>query len=213
MPNKILLVGGGGHCKSVLDTLLATRNYDEIAIIDKKEYIGKKILSVPIIGDDGDLPILINKGYKNAFISVGSIGNPLLRVKLTSQIEELGFKIPNVIDPSAMVSSHAILGNGVFVGKNTVINAGSFIHKGAIINSSSVIEHDCEVGEFSHIAPGSILCGSVKIGARTHIGAGSVIKQYINIGSESLVGLGSTVLKDINNNVVAYGNPCREVLQ
>jgi sugar O-acyltransferase (sialic acid O-acetyltransferase NeuD family) len=213
MPEKILLIGGGGHCKSVLDTLLTTKLYDEIAIIDIKENIGKKILSVPIVGDDHDLPQFIEKGYNHAFISLGSIGNPIVRVKLTTLIEELGFEIPNIIDHSAIVSNHTILENGIYIGKNAVINAGSFIHKGAIINSSSIIEHDCIVGEFSHIAPGAVLCGDVKVGARTHVGARSVIKQQINIGSDSMIGMGSSVLADINNNIVAYGNPCREVLQ
>lgn len=213
MSKKILLLGGGGHCKSVLDALLTSKLYDEVAIIDRTESIGEKILSVPIIGDDKDLPSLFDNGFKSAFISVGSVGNPDVRVQLTSLIENLGFEIPNIVDPTAVVSRHATLGNGIFIGKNAVVNAGSFIHKGAIINSSSIIEHDCIVEEFSHIAPGAVLCGNVKVGAGAHIGANSVVKQQINIGADSIIGMGSCVLTNINNNAIAYGNPCREALQ
>ncbi|WP_273130286.1 acetyltransferase [Bacillus weihaiensis] len=211
MSKKILLIGGGGHCKSVLDALLTTDKYSKIVIIDQKENIGETILSVPIVGCDDDLPRLYQQGFTEAFITVGSIGNPKLRVQLFNLVEKIGFHVPNIIDETAIISKYANLSRGVFVGKNAVINAGSFIHKGAIINTSVIIEHDCLVDEFSHIAPGTVLCGDVKIGNRTHIGANSVIKQQTSIGENTIIGMGSTVLTDIGNNTIAYGNPCKEV--
>lgn len=211
MSRKILLVGGGGHCKSVLDALLTTGKYSNIGIIDQKENVGEKILSVPIVGCDDELPRFYQEGFTHAFVTVGSIGNPKLRMKLFHLIERSGFHIPNIIDETAIISDHALLCKGIFVGKNAVINAGSFIHKGAIINTSVIIEHDCLVEEFSHIAPGTVLCGHVKIGKRSHIGANSVIKQQTNIGKNTIIGMGSTVLTDIGNNTIAYGNPCKEV--
>lgn len=211
MSKKILLVGGGGHCKSVLDALLTANKYSNIGIVDQKENIGKTILSVPIVGCDDDLPRLNEEGFTHAFVTVGSIGNPKLRVKLFYLIEKLGFHIPNIIDETAIISEYAELNKGIFVGKNAVINTGSFINKGAIINTSVIIEHDCLVEEFSHIAPGTVLCGDVKIGKRAHIGANSVIKQQTSIGENTVIGIGSTVLTDIRNNTIAYGNPCKEV--
>ncbi|NWQ39156.1 acetyltransferase [Bacillus sp. EB106-08-02-XG196] len=211
MYNKILLIGGGGHCKSVIDTLLKTNQYSDIGVIDQEENIGESVLGVPIIGCDEDLSRLYKTGFNEAFVTVGSVGNPKLRLKLFILLEKIGFKIPNIVDRTAHVSNQAKLDNGIFIGKNTVINAGSFIHNGAIINTSAVIEHDCIIEEFSHIAPGAVLCGHVRIGAKTHIGAKSVIKQQISIGSNTMIGMGSVVLNDIGNGVVAYGNPCKEV--
>lgn len=209
MNKKILLVGGGGHCKSVLDSLLETKEFSEIGIIDKKEFFGKEILGVPIIGSDNDLPRLYQEGFSYAFVSVGSIGNPTLRIKLFKILEEIGFEIPNIVDKTAIISHYASLDKGIFVGKNAVINAGAFINKGVIINTFALIEHDCTIEEFSHIAPGSVLCGEVQIGAKTHIGANSSIMQQVKIGSNSIIGMGSVVLKDIDHNVTAYGNPCK----
>lgn len=213
MSNKILLVGGGGHCKSVLDSMLETKLYSEIGVIDKKENIGNKILDISIIGCDEELPNLYREGFKTAFVTVGSIGNPKIRIKLFNILEKIGFEIPNIIDTTAIVSDCAMLDKGIFVGKNAVINAGSFIHKGAIINTSTIIEHDCIVEEFAHIASGAVLCGEVRVGTNTHIGANSVIKQQTMIGSNTIVGMGSTVLADIREDVIAYGNPCKEVQQ
>ena len=210
MNRKLLLIGGGGHCKSVLDSLLLLNRYVEIGIIDKKEHIGELILNIPIIGDDDDLTELYHRGYREAFITLGSIGSPQNRVRLFEMIEKIGFNIPNIIDLTAVISKDVKLSKGIFIGKNSAINVGAYIGKGSIINTSSTIEHDCSVGDFVHISPGSILCGEVQVGDHTHIGARSVIKQGLKIGSNSIIGMGSVVLNDVSNNVVAYGNPCRE---
>lgn len=211
MSKKILLIGGGGHCKSVLDSLLGTEDYSDIGIIEKEESLGDQILGVPIIGCDDDLPRLYQAGFTHAFVTVGSIGNPKLRIKLFSTLEKIGFELPNIIDKTAVISQHIKLDKGIFVGKNAVINAGSSINRGAIINTSTLIEHDCVVEDFVHIAPGSILCGGVHIGRETHIGAKSVIKQQIRIGSKTVIGMGSIVLRDIGSNIIAFGHPCKEV--
>jgi len=211
MNKKILLIGGGGHAKVVLDSLLSQNQYLEIGIIDKKENIGKRILGIEIIGTDEDLTMLYSKGYNYAFVTVGSIGTPQLRIKLQKLIKEIGFIIPNIIDQTAMVSRDVFLEEGIYIGKGAIINAGTIIKKGAIINTRAIIEHDCVIGEFVHIAPGSVISGEVVIGDNTHIGANSVIKQQVIIGENTLIGIGSVVVKNLKNNIIAYGNPCREV--
>lgn len=215
---KILLIGAGGHCISVLDSLLSSYQYQDIGIIDKLNEnvdplgnINKSIMGVPIIGDDDDLELLFHKGYKEAFITVGSVGDVSLRKRLYYKVKEIGFKIPNIIDKSSVVSSNITLGEGIFIGKRAIINACINIGNLSIINTSSIIEHGCAIGEFVHVAPGTILCGNVSIGSETHIGAGSVIKQGIQIGTKTMIGMGSVVLNDLRDNIVAYGNPCREV--
>lgn len=210
MGEKLLLIGGGGHCKSVLDTILSMETYSDVAIIDLKENIGKTVLGVPIIGTDDDLANLFDTGYRHAFITLGSIGTPRLRKILYEAIHEIGFIIPNVIDPSATVSEHVSISEGVFVGKGAIVNAGSTIEACAIINSGAIIEHDCIVGAFAHVAPGATLCGDVTIGTDSHIGANAVVRQGLAIGSNVLIGIGSVVVGDIQDHIIAFGNPCRE---
>ena len=208
MNNRILLIGGGGHCKSVLDSLITSSNFTDIAIIDTKENFGKEILNRKTIGTDDDLEKLFDEGYQNAFITVGSIGDTLIRRKLFDMVKRIGFNIPNIIDSSATVSENVKIDRGIFIGKNAVINAGVKIGEGAIINTGAIVEHDCIVDEFVHIAPGAVLCGDVVTEDNVHIGARAVIKQQIRIGSNSIIGMGSVVLSDIPPNSVAYGNPC-----
>ena len=208
MNKKILLVGGGGHCKSVLDTLLEKNDYAEIGIIEKDDFISNSIMGVPILGCDDDLPNFYLRGYEFAFLTVGNL---FLRIKLFNILSEIGYKIPIIIDSSAKVSKNANIEKGVFIGKNCVVNAGVEIKRGAIINSGAIVEHDCYIGEFSHIAPGAVLCGEVSIGNNSHLGANSCVKQQVRIGSNSIIGMGSVVIKNIHDSVLAYGSPCKEV--
>ncbi|NCC70145.1 acetyltransferase [bacterium] len=207
MNKKILLIGAGGHCKSVLDTLLNLAEYSEIGIIEKENKQTPSLLNIPIIGYDDDLPRLFDLGYKYAFITVGDLG---LRENLFKILNSIGFTFPKIIDKTAIVSHYAQIDEGTFVGKKAIINSNAIIGKNVIINSGVIIEHDCVVKSFSHIAPGSVLCGSVEIGKNTHIGANSTVKQEIIIGDNSIIGISSAVTKNIKSNVIAYGNPCKE---
>jgi sugar O-acyltransferase (sialic acid O-acetyltransferase NeuD family) len=217
MPEKhnLLLIGGGGHCRSVIDSLRSNNRYDKIGIIEKRndlEDTKSTLDGIPIIGFDDELELFKGYGYDEAFITVGSIGNSKIRKKLFEKISKLGYKIPNIIDETSTVSDCIQLGKGIFIGKSVIVNAGANIKNGAIINSGSIIEHDCFVGEYVHISPGSILCGNVSIGSESHIGAGSIIKQSVSVGNNTVIGMGSVVLSDFGSYKKAYGNPCKEVV-
>lgn len=212
------MLGTGGHCLSVLDSLKALDLYEEIGLVVKNannlnEAMTKtdNFKGIHIAGSDDDLHILFKEGYTDAFITVGSIGNTLIRRNLYQKIKRIGFNIPNIIDKTAVVSPDVILGEGIYAGKRAVINTGSKIGNCSIINTMALVEHECSIGDFVHIAPGSILCGGVTVGENTHIGAGSIIKQETSIGSDTIIGMGSVVVSSIGNCAIAYGNPCKEV--
>ncbi len=208
MGKKLLLIGGGGHCHSVLDAVLGGATYDEIGIIDSFD---SSYLGVSVVGNDDDIPALLKAGWTDAFITVGSVGDTGIRRRLYEMVKEYGLIIPTIIDPTAIIGKGVKIEEGVFVGKRAVINAGSIIGSCAIINSGAIIEHDCEIGIFSHISSGTILCGQVMIGEDSHIGAGSVVRQLTEIGDKVLIGAGSVVVKNIPDYVKAYGNPCKVV--
>lgn len=211
MNNKLLLLGGGGHCTSIIDTLLQLQSYSEIGIVEKQGTETASILSVPVVGEDKDLQSLFAHGYTHAFVSLGSIGNVVVRKNLFNTSITIGFIIPNIIDASAQVSPHTQLCSGIFVGKRVVINAGTIVGDCAILNTSATIDHHCSIGAFSHISPGAVLCGDVHVGKNTHIGAHSVIRQNVSIGNDVVIGMGSVVLHDIPDGVIAYGNPCKVI--
>lgn len=208
---EIILLGGGGHCKSVIDAILGANAYRIAGIIDIKEKLGTKVAGIEIIGTDEELNYYFHQGIKKAFITLGSIGNPKLRQKLYKSAKEIGYLFPCIIDRTAIISQSAVLGEGTFVGKGAIINSEAVIGSQCIINTGVIIEHDCKIGDFCHIAPGSTLSGGVTVGDAVHIGTNSTVIQNINIWENSIIGAGSVVVSDIASNVLAYGNPCREV--
>ncbi len=212
MANKIVLLGGGEHCKSVLDTLRSSCHYDEIFISDPSLEIGLDIYGAKVVGGDDFLARLINEDVKYAFVTTGSVGNLKsleLRRRLYYKAKDLGFKFPNIIDNSAIVSDSAKLQEGVFVGKRVVINTDACIGNTSIINTGAIVEHECVVGDFSHVSIGAVLAGTVRLGENTFIGANATIIQGKTIGMNSVVGAGALVNRDLPDNCVAVGVPVR----
>lgn len=208
---KILLVGGGGHCRSVADCLRTADPEAVLGIIERPGTVPQSVHGIPVVGCDDDLPRLLSEGWTDAVITLGSVGNPARRRSLFHHLKELGFHIPVVADSSAVIGRHTEIGEGTFLGKRTVVNAGTKIGVCAIINTGAVLEHDCTVGDFAHVSPGTVLCGEVTVGEGAHVGAGSVVRQQIQIGAGALIGIGSAVVSNIPANCIAYGTPCKVV--
>jgi len=209
MKNKILLIGGGGHCRVILDTLSSDRKYLVAGIIDVQQKVGLKIFETSVIGTEKDLAKYHKAGIKDCFISMGSVGDPKLRVKFYRLAKRIGFSFPNIISPLATVSKRASFGEGNFIAPGVIINAGTVISDNCIINTGAIIEHDCIIDNFVHIAPGVVLSGGVEIGQYSHIGTGSIVIQGIKIGANAVIGAGSLVVEDIKSKVIAYGSPCK----
>ncbi|HJB24199.1 MAG TPA: acetyltransferase [Candidatus Jeotgalibaca pullicola] len=205
---KVLLIGGGAHCASVIDTMNQQAFYEPVGILDIPEKIGKSILGVPIVGTDSDMRKYFKQGIQLVFIT---LGNTVLRERLAKEAKQIGFEFPIIIDPSSIVSLHTNIGVGSFIGKGAILNNTVVIGEHAIINSGAIIDHDGQIGDYVHVAPGATLSGHVTIGNRTHVGTNATIIQNVEIGEDAMIGAGSVVLKDIASGRKAYGNPCKEV--
>ncbi|WP_036834648.1 acetyltransferase [Pontibacillus litoralis] len=208
---KILLIGGGGHCISVIDSIEKIGTYEIAGIIDTADKVGNKVGGHPIIGTDDDLETFYSRGITNAFMTLGSIGDTELRRKLFRQCEAHGFSFPVIMDPSAVVASFTTIGNGTYIGKGAIVNREVSIGKNAILNTGCIIEHNCHIGDFVHIAPRGTIAGNVCIGHNTHIGIGATVIEGKTIGNDVFVGASSNVIHNIKHNAKAYGNPCKVV--
>lgn len=196
---QILILGGGGHARSLADTLEREGHYKIAGYVINDVKNGDNI-DYPIIGTDGDLEDLFQSGIRNAAIGIGFLGKSDLREKLYKKLIDIGFYIPIVCDPSAVISKHTQIGEGTVIGKGAIINSGAIIGKMCIVNSGAIIEHDCTVGDFSHISVGSVLCGEVKVGEMTFVGANATVIQGKSIGEKCIIGAGTTV----RHNVESY---------
>ena len=180
MKEKIVLLGGGGHCHSVIDVIESENKYEIIGIVDKKELIGNDILGYKIIGSDDDLETIF-KTCKNAIITVGQIESNTVRVKLFNKLKEIGFDLPIIISPLAYVSKHSFIEEGTIIMHHALVNANAKIGKNCIINTKALIEHDVTIEDNCHISTASVLNGAVIVKANTFFGSNATSKQCIEI--------------------------------
>lgn len=189
---KILLIGGGSHCKSVIDVIEQTNEFEIGGIIDLSEKIGLKILGYPIIGTDDQL-LMLKKDYDGFHISLGKINISERRSFLFNSLRINGFYFPIIVSPLSYVSKHAFIGEGTIIMHDVVVNAGARVGRNCIINTKSLIEHDAVVGDHCHIATGAIINGGVEVGCESFVGSGSVSKQFSVIPNGSFIKANSII--------------------
>ena len=177
----ILLVGGGGHCKSVIDVIELDGKYNIVGIIDKKELIGEEVLGYKVIGCDDDLVELFDR-YKYAVVTVGQIRSNSTRVKLFNNLKDIGYSLPIIISPLAYVSKYSTIGEGTVIMHHALINANVHIGKNCIINTKALIEHDAIVEDSCHISTGAIINGGVVVESDSFVGSNATTKEYIRVG-------------------------------
>jgi sugar O-acyltransferase (sialic acid O-acetyltransferase NeuD family) len=192
---KIILFGGGGHCKSCIDVIENESKYKIIGIIDKKKFF---LLNYKVFAESYLNKKLIKNNY--AFVTVGQIKNYKVRVKLFNRLKDLGFKIPSIISPSAYISKHAVIGKGTIIMHGVIVNAGAKIGNNCIINTNSLIEHDVVIGDHTHISTEATINGGAAIGNKVFVGSRSIIKDNISIGEHSVVGAGLYIKKNLKND-------------
>jgi len=180
MKEKIVLIGGGGHCKSVIDVIELINKYEIIGIVDTKENIGKKVLGYKVIACDDDLETIFQT-CKNAVITVGQIESNKTRVKIYNKLKQIGFNLPVLISPLAYVSKHSFIDEGTIVMHHALINANVKIGKNCIINTKALIEHDCIVEDNCHISTTSVINGEVVVKENSFFGSNATSKQGIEI--------------------------------
>ena len=142
----VVLLGGGGHCKSCIDIIEQTGQFEIIGILDPQLKIGERVLQYQVLGTDDDIPGLL-KSVRHFFITMGQIKSSERRVALYKMIKSFKGELPVIISPSAYVSRHSHVGEGTIIMHHAVVNAGSTIGTNCIINTKALIEHDASIGD------------------------------------------------------------------
>ena len=203
---KIILIGGGGHCKSCIDVIESIKTFKIIGIIDKKENIGKKVLDYKIIGTDEDILTLSHK-TDYFLITIGQIGTSSKREKIYNYLIENNLKTTCIISPFSVVSKNAIIEPGTIVMHHAVINSSAKIGKCSIINTKALIEHETQIGDFCHISTGAIINGGVVVEKNCFIGSNSTVNLGTRIHEKTIIASSSLVTKSINKSGVYKGVP------
>lgn len=201
---NLILLGGGGHCKSVID-VAESAGYHILGVLDMPENVGTSVLDYKVIGTDDDIPLYVDKA--EFIITVGFIKDPRVRMKLYNGIKEIGGKLATIVASTAHVSNYASLGEGTVVMHQAIVNAGAVVGANCIINTFCNIEHDAVIGDQCHISTGTMVNGDCKVGKMCFIGSQSVLANGISICDDVVVGAGSLVRKNILKPGIYSGNP------
>ena len=180
MKEKIVLVGGGGHCHSIIDVIEQENKYEIIGIVDIKENLGKKVLNYEVIACDNDLDTIFQT-CKNAIITVGQIESNKIRIEIYDKLKQIGFNLPVIVSPLAYVSKYADVNEGTVIMHHVLINTNVKIGKNCIINTKALIEHDSVVENNCHISTSSVLNGGVTVKENSFFGSNATSKQAIEI--------------------------------
>ena len=196
--NNLIIIGAGGHGKSVAWVAKATKKWKNIYFLDDK------IPNNQSIGTFAD-----RIKFKDYDFFVG-VGDNKLRKELYLLLKKEGYKLPSIISPTSEITS-AKVGNGSIIMNRCFINVDTIIEEGVIINNQVLIEHDCLISSFVHLSPSVNIAGSTKIGELSWIGVGSNIIQSIDITNNVIVGAGSIVIESIEKPGTYVGAPARLV--
>jgi sugar O-acyltransferase (sialic acid O-acetyltransferase NeuD family) len=202
--NRLLLLGGGGHGRVVAD-MAELLGWTGIAFLDDRW---------PDLQSTGDWPVLgvisdaarFGETHPAAIVTVG---DGATRQRLSGVLRGLGFTLPTLVHPSAVISPRATLGQGVVVMANVVVNSYARVGDDVILNTACTIDHDCRLSDSVHVSPGANLSGDVTVGERSWIGAGAAVREGIRIGFDVVVGAGAAVVSNLPDGVFATGVPAR----
>lgn len=189
----MIILGAGGHAGVVIDAL-RTSGVVPLGCLDSKAGV---VNGVSVLGGDDYLtgPTELANGLGNKATRHSS--GLAKRAGLWRKFRDVGCSFPPVIHATAIVSEGATVSDGAQILAGAIIQTGAWIGKNAIINTRATIEHDCTVGDHSHIAPGAILCGGVVLGEEVHIGAGAIILQGVSIKEGAIIAAGAIVTRDV----------------
>jgi len=211
---RLIVYGGGGHGKALIEAVRAMGVYEIVGMIDDGIPSGSQVLGLPVLGGADALAGLLAQGIRLAANAVGGIGDARSRVRVFQRLVEAGFACPTVVHPTALVEPSASLAPGVQVMPHAYVGSQAEIGFGAIVNTSAVVSHDCRLAAYANVSPGALLAGGVQVGESALIGMGATVNLGVIIGDGARVGNSAVVKKDVPpGGIVRAGSvwPEREV--
>lgn len=208
MKKSLLLIGGGGHCRSCIDVIEAEAMYEIAGVIDSADKIGSRVLNYPVVSDDEGIDEYIKKGFY-FLLTIGQIKSSLKRQEIYNLVKSKKGIFATVISPSATVSSYASIGEGTIVMHNVIVNASAVVGNNVILNTGCLIEHDVTIGDHVHVSTHAVVNGTAIIGESSFVGSNATIAQEVKIGKEIILGAGAVAIRDMATPGIYVGNPAK----
>lgn len=206
MGNRLILIGGGGHCHACIDVIESGKRFVIEGILDVHDKVGQTVLGYPIIGTDDNLIDLVEPAT-SFLICVGHIRSAAIRQSIYGKLIALGANLATIVSPHAVVSRHSYVGKGSIIMHLATVGPNAHIGNNCIVNTNATVEHDCQLGDHVHVSTHAILNGGCQINDGVFIGSNSTIFQGVSIAETTSIGAGSLVTKSLSDSGTYYGNP------
>jgi sugar O-acyltransferase (sialic acid O-acetyltransferase NeuD family) len=205
-PTALVIYGGGGHAKSLIELIQVEGKYHVVGILDDHLVTGTMMFGIPVLGNGDFLLRLKSQGIGLVVNAVGGIGDILPRLRIYEKIKAAGLTVPSVVHPRSYVEKSARLSGGEQIFFNAYVGSDVTVGFGCIVNTGAILSHDCVLGDYVNISPGAILAGAVQVDERSLIGMGATINLGVKIGSGVRVGNSAVVKADVpQNSIVRAG--------
>lgn len=198
----IVVYGGGGHGRVLLDLLRALGRYDVVGVVDDHLRPGDDVLGAPVLGGSEVLAELRAREVTLAVNGIGGIGRIQSRIEVFDRLAAAGFSCPSLVHPRAVVEPSATLADGVQVLALAYVGSAATIGFGSLVNTAAVVNHDCVLGHCANVSPGGLLAGQVALGDRAMVGMGATLNVGVRVGDGSLIGNSAVVKADVDDGAV-----------
>ncbi|MFC3799868.1 acetyltransferase [Cohnella sp. GCM10012308] len=211
MNKPVIVLGGGGHAKVVIESLRLLGAKIVGITAPNPTDIADSLQNYPWIGNDA----AIQQSYSTADIilinGIGQVAHSGLRSRLYDDFKQKGYTFGAIIHPAAIMASDVRLGEGAQIMAGCIVQPSVEIGDNTVLNTRSSIDHDCRIGHHVHIAPGAILAGGVIVDDEAFIGAGAVVIEGRRIGKGAVVGAGAVVVRNVPAGARHAGVPAKEM--
>jgi acetyltransferase EpsM len=194
---ELLLYGGGGHAKSLIELIQLLEGYSIVGVIDDRMKAGTRILDIPVLGPAEALPDLYGQGVRLAVNAVGGVGDVMSRVRIFRRLIEVGFDFPTLVHPTAFIEASAQLAAGVQVFPHAYVGSEARVGFGGIVNTGAVVSHDCALGRYVNVAPSASLAGGVTLGKAVLVGMSVTVNLAVSVGDGARIGNSAVVKADV----------------
>jgi len=196
-PNSIIVYGGGGHGKALIDLIRTLGTFSILGVIDDSLPAGTNLMGEAVLGGSNSLAGLHDRGLQFAANAVGGIGNISSRVAVFERLQQAGFTCPALVHPTAYIEPSAVLAEGIQVMPHAYVGSEARLGFGTIVNTGAIVSHDCLLDRFVNLSPGAILAGEVNVGEAALVGMGVTVNLSVNIGARARIGNGATIKQDV----------------
>lgn len=210
-PTPLLLIGAGGHARSVAEA--ARPVFEPVAYISLEKCDDPVLGPLEWLGDDSAATLREDMKGIEALICAGVSRNGSMTLRRRLIEIHSGRRFATVVSQGAWVSPTAQLGEGCAVLRNAVVNSCTAIGKHCVINTAAIIEHDCRLSDNVFVGPGAVVCGGVTIGDDVFIGAGASLMPGIKVCEGAIIGLGAAVCADITEPGTYAGVPAKRIIE